>query len=182
MSNLSELTGTYAIDAAHSSLSFVARHAMVAKVRGSFEKFEGTANLDGQNPDNSSVRVTIDPASVDTRSSDRDAHLASPDFFDVAQHPSWHFESTGVKVTGDDTFDVAGNLTIKGVTQPVTIPFEYTGSATDPFGNQRAGFEGEITVNRKDFGLTWNAALETGGVLVSEKVKLELEISAIKQA
>ena len=182
MTTLSDLNGTYTIDAAHSSLSFVARHAMITKVRGSFQKFEGTATLDGQNPDGSSVQVTIDPASVDTRSADRDAHLASPDFFDVAQHPSWHFQSTGVKVTGDNTFDVAGDLTIQGASQPVTIPFEYTGSATDPFGNQRAGFEGELDVNRKDFGLTWNAALETGGVLVSEKVKLVLEVSAIKQA
>ncbi|OYO24125.1 polyisoprenoid-binding protein [Enemella dayhoffiae] len=182
VTSLTDLQGSYALDPSHSSVSFVARHAMITKVRGYFPNFSGTAQLDGQNPAASSVQVEIDVNSVDTRSADRDGHLRSGDFFDVEKYPTWTFRSTDVKVTGGNEFEVTGDLTIKDVTRPVTIPFEFTGAALDPFGNQRAGFEGEVDVNRKDFGLTWNAALETGGVLVSEKVKLVFEISAIKQA
>jgi polyisoprenoid-binding protein YceI len=125
--------------------------------------------------------VTIQAASVSTGSPDRDGHLKSADFFDVEQFPTWSFTSTDV-VRDGATWAITGDLTIKDVTKSVTIDFEETGSATDPFGNQRVGFEGEVTVNRKDWGLTWNAALETGGVLVSEKVKLEFDLSAIKTA
>ncbi len=175
---LKELNGTYVLDASHTNLSFVTRHAMVTKVRGSFEEFEGTAVL-GETP---TLDVTIQVASVNTRSADRDAHLRSADFFDVENFPTMTFRGTSWEITGEDTFDITGDLTIKDVTRTLTIPFEYTGEATDPFGNLRVGFEGKTQVIRKDFGLTWNAALETGGVLVSDKVTLEFDVSAIKQA
>jgi len=149
---------------------------MVTKVRGSFNDFTGTAEVA-----NGSATITVDinAASVDTRSADRDGHLQSPDFFDVAAFPKLTFASTSVKDSGSDKIVVEGNLTIKDVTKPITIEFEFTGTATDPFGNARFGFEGAAEINRKDFGLTWNAALETGGILVSENIKLEFEISAI---
>jgi len=177
---LTELTGTYTLDPAHSRIGFVARHAMVTKVRGSFDEFAGTAVLDGANPANSRVEVTIEAASIDTRNAQRDEHLRGNDFLAMQEYPKITFVSTGVRQAGDTTFEVTGDLTIKGVTNPVTIPFSFEGAAKDPFGNLRVGFEGSVTINRKDFGITWNAALETGGVLVSEKVTLEFEVSAIK--
>jgi polyisoprenoid-binding protein YceI len=176
-----QLTGNYTLDPAHSRIGFVARHAMVTKVRGAFNEFTGTAHLDGDNPGNSSVQLTIQATSIDTRNADRDAHLRSNDFLQMDQYPEITFTSTQVTRTGD-TFEVTGDLTIKGVTQSITVPLHYEGMAADPFGNTRIGFEGSTTINRKDFGVTWNAALETGGVLVGEKVVLEFEISAIKQA
>ncbi|GAB2647870.1 YceI family protein [Kribbella swartbergensis] len=179
-SEYAALTGDYTIDTAHSRVGFVARHAMVTKVRGSFNEFEGTIHLDGENPENSSGRVTIQAKSIDTRNSQRDEHLRSNDFLDMDNHPELTFVSTSVKQNDETTFTVVGDLTVRGVTKSVEIPFEYTGSATDPFGNQRVGLEGSVVINRKDFGVNWNAALETGGVLVSEKVTLEIEISAIK--
>jgi polyisoprenoid-binding protein YceI len=176
-----DIAGDYVLDVAHSRLGFTARHAMVTKVRGHFGGFDGKAHVDTANPAASSVELTIDPASISTGSPDRDAHLRSADFFDVERFPTWTFRSTEVARDGE-TWTITGDLTIKDVTKPVTIEFEQTGSAVDPFGNTRVGFEGELTVNRTDWGLTWNAALETGGVLVSEKVKLEFDISAIKSA
>ncbi|EHR51761.1 hypothetical protein SacmaDRAFT_3547 [Saccharomonospora marina XMU15] len=176
------LTGDYVIDPAHSRFGFVARHAMVTKVRGAFNEFEGSARLDGENPANSSAELTIKAASIDTRNADRDEHLRSNDFLAMAEHPEITFRSTEIIRTGEDAFDVAGELTVKGVTRPVTIPLSFEGQAVDPFGNSRIGFEGSTTINRKDFGVTWNAALETGGVLVSDKVVLEFEISAVKQS
>ena len=178
---LSDLTGTYTLDPAHTRIGFVARHAMVTKVRGAFNEFEGTATLDGANPAASHVEVTINAASIDTRNAQRDEHLRSNDFLAMQEHPKITFSSTGVRQVDDTTFEVTGDLTIKGVTNPVTIPFTFEGAAKDPFGNQRAGFEGSVTINRKDYGVTWNAALEGGGVLVSDKVTLEFEVSAIKQ-
>lgn len=178
---IADITGDYTIDPSHSTLGFVARHAMVTKVRGQFNGFEGTAHVDAADPAQSRVDLTIEVASVDTRSADRDGHLKSGDFFDAETYPNIRFVSTDVKRDGSE-WAVTGDLTIKDVTKSVTIPFEETGSAQDPFGNVRVGFEGATTVNRKDFGLTWNAALETGGVLVSEKIKLEFDISAIKSA
>ena len=178
---LTDISGDYTLDVAHSRLGFVARHAVVTKVRGQFTDWNATAHIDSANPANSSVTVTINAASVSTGTPDRDGHLTSPDFFDVAQFPEWKFVSTEVSRDGDE-WTITGDLTIKDVTKPVTIEFEETGSAKDPFGNIRVGFEGDVTVNRKDWGLTWNAALETGGVLVSEKIKLEFDISAIKNA
>jgi polyisoprenoid-binding protein YceI len=179
---LTELTGTYTLDPAHTRIGFVARHAMVTKVRGSFDEFAGTAVLDGANPANSRVEVTIEAASIDTRNAQRDEHLRSNDFLAMQEYPKITFASTGVRQAGETTFEVTGDLTIKGVANEITIPFEFEGSAKDPFGNQRVGFEGSVTINRRDYGVTWNAALEGGGVLVSDKVTLEFEISAIKNA
>ncbi|NIJ11469.1 polyisoprenoid-binding protein YceI [Saccharomonospora amisosensis] len=175
------LTGDYVIDPAHSRFGFVARHAMVTKVRGAFNEFEGSARVDGENPANSSAELTIKAASIDTRNADRDEHLRSNDFLAMAEHPEITFRSTEITHTGEDTFDVTGELTVRGVTRSVTIPLSFEGQAVDPFGNSRIGFEGSTTINRRDFGVTWNAALETGGVLVSDKVVLEFEISAVKQ-
>jgi polyisoprenoid-binding protein YceI len=179
--SLHELNGTYTIDPAHSRLGFSARHAMVTKVRGAFNEVTGTATT-GPNLEGAAIEIDVEAASVDTRQADRDAHLKSADFFDAENHPAITFRSTEVTAVDDDTLRVSGELTIKEVTQPVTVDFEFAGSAQDPFGNTRVGFEGATTVNRKDFGLTWNAALETGGFLVSEKVTLEFEVSAIKAA
>jgi polyisoprenoid-binding protein YceI len=176
------LTGDYTIDTSHSRAGFVARHAMVTKVRGSFNEWEGSAHIDGENPANSSVKVTIQAKSIDTRNSQRDDHLRSNDFFSMDEHPEITFVSTAVEPKGDNVFAVTGDLSIKGITKPVTIDFEYTGTATDPFGNVRVGFEGAVAINRKDWNVTWNAALEGGGVLVSEKVTLEIEVSAVKNA
>jgi polyisoprenoid-binding protein YceI len=177
-----ELSGTYTLDPAHTRIGFVARHAMVTKVRGAFNEFEGSAVIDGANPANSHVEVTINAASIDTRSAQRDEHLRSNDFLAMQEYPQITFASTGVRPVDDTTFEVTGDLTIKGVTNPITIPFSFEGAAKDPFGNQRVGFEGAVTINRKDYGITWNATLETGGVLVSDKVTLEFEVSAVKNA
>src|SRR3954469_6728347 len=179
--NLDQLTGSYTIDPAHTRIGFVARHAMVTKVRGSFNEFTGSAVLDGANPANSTATVTIQAASIDTRNAQRDEHLRSNDFLALETYPEITFVSTGVERTDDSEFALTGDLTIKGVTNSVTIPFTFEGAATDPFGNVRVGFEGSVAINRKDYGVTWNAALETGGVLVSEKIVLEFEVSAIKQ-
>lgn len=172
--------GTYAIDASHSEVGFVARHAMVTKVRGRFTEVEGSITF-ADSVEASSANATIAAASVTTGSEQRDGHLQSPDFFDVATYPSITFASTAVRAEGGE-FVLEGDLTIKDVTKRVTVPVEFEGTATDPFGNQRAGFSAAFDVDREDWGLTWNAALETGGVLVSKKVKLQLDISAIKQA
>ena len=173
-------TGTYALDPSHSRIGFVARHAMVTKVRGSFNEFEGSGYFDAENPANSHLQLSIQAASIDTRNADRDGHLRSNDFFDMENYPQITFTSTGVEQVDAESYRVTGDLTIKGVTKPVTVDFEYTGTAVDPYGNTRIGFEGTTTVNRKDWGVSWNAALEAGGVLVSEKVTLEFEVSAIR--
>ena len=181
MTTLTTINGSYALDPSHSQLGFVARHAMVTKVRGAFTEFQGTASGNGADPSSAQVNVTIDASSFTSRNEQRDGHVKSADFLDVENFPTITFTSTSVKADGSD-WVVSGDLTIKGVTQQVTIPFEFQGEATDPFGNSRIGFEGRTTISRKDFGLTWNAALETGGVLVSDDITLELEISAIKAA
>lgn len=177
MSVLSALpAGTFTIDPTHSRIGFSARHAMVTKVRGSFNEYSGSGTIaDG----GGTLSVNIVVGSIDTRNADRDGHLQSPDFFDAAAFPTITFSSTSIKDVGDEKVVVDGNLTIRDVTKPISIEFEYTGTAIDPYGNARFGFEGAAEINRKDFGLTWNAALETGGLLVSETVKLEFEISAI---
>lgn len=176
------LTGTYAIDAAHSRLGFVARHAMVTKVRGSFNDFEGTAVLDGSDPSKSSVTVVARVASIDTRNEQRDNHLRTNEFFDAERFPELSFTSTSITHVDGDDFEVVGDLSIKGVTRSVTFPIEFQGAATDPFGNDRIGFEGSTQILRSDYGVSFNASLETGGVLVSDKVTIELEISAVKSA
>lgn len=175
-------SGTYTIDPTHSRIGFVARHAMVTKVRGSFNEFAGTGTFDAANPTGATLRLTIKASSIDTRNADRDAHLRTNDFFDMDNHPEITFESTNVEQTDDDEYRVTGDLTIKGVTKPVTIDFDFDGSAVDPYGNTRIGLEGRTTVNRRDWGLNWNAPLDTGGVLVSEKITLEFEVSAIRTA
>jgi polyisoprenoid-binding protein YceI len=180
--DLTTLTGTYRFDTAHSRLGFVARHAMVTKVRGAFNEFEGTATIDGADPSKSSAAVTIQVASIDTRNAQRDEHLRNNDFLDADNHPTISFTSTGVERSDGLTFDVTGDLTIRGTTKSITFPLEFTGAVTDPFGNERIGFDGSVVINRKDWGVNWNAALEAGGVLVSEKVTLEFEISAVKEA
>ena len=181
MTDFSAYQGTWTIDPSHSRLGFVARHAMVTKVRGQFDEYAGTLVVDAANPSASTANVTVQLASVNTASPDRDAHLRSADFFDVENNKEMTFASTGVKQDGDE-FTMLGDLTIKGVTRPVELELEPTGVATDPFGNVRAGFEGETEISRKDFGLTWNVALEAGGVLVSDKIKIQLDVSAIKSA
>jgi polyisoprenoid-binding protein YceI len=178
---IAELSGDYVVDPSHSRIGFVARHAMVTKVRGAFNDFEGKGTFDAADPSRSHLEVTIQAASIDTRNADRDGHLRGNDFFDMENHPTIRFVSTGFEQVNDETFRVTGDLTIKGVTKPVTFDLEYTGTAIDPWGNRRVGLEGNVTVNRKDWGVNWNAALEAGGVLVSEKVVLEFEISALQQ-
>ncbi|WP_445257788.1 YceI family protein [Nocardioides aurantiacus] len=180
--HLADISGEYVIDASHSRIGFSARHAMVTTVRGSFGDFEGTAHVDTANPSASSARLVIKTASIDTGSADRDGHLRSGDFFDADVNPEITFTTTQVERVEDDVWRLTGDLVMKGVSKSVAIDFESTGSAVDPFGNTRIGFEGSTSINRKDWGLTWNAALETGGVLVSEKIKLEFDVSAIKSA
>ena len=177
-----DLSGEYAIDPTHSRIGFVARHAMVTKVRGAFNAFDGKARLDFADPAASTAELTIDVASVDTRQAQRDEHLRTNDFFDIATYPTISFTGTAVEQVDDTTYRLTGDLTIKGVTRPVVVDFDYTGAAKDPYGNTRLGFEGRATINRSDFGVTFNAALETGGVLVSEKITLEFDISAVKAA
>ncbi|MFJ9941775.1 YceI family protein [Streptomyces erythrochromogenes] len=179
---LAALTGGYVIDPAHSSIGFTVRHAMVTNVRGSFADHEGTLHLDGSNPARSTASIDVKIASVDTGIADRDGHLRSGDFFDAETFPLMAFRSTEAAFLGGDTYRITGDLTIKDVTRPLSIDLEFNGSATDPYGNQRVGFEGSADILRSDWGLTWNAALETGGVVVSDKVKLTFDISAIKQA
>ncbi|MCW2657637.1 MAG: polyisoprenoid-binding protein [Jatrophihabitans sp.] len=180
--DFSSLTGTYTLDSVHSRLGFVARHAMVTKVRGSFNEFEGSAVVDGTDPSKSSVNITIQVASVDTRNGQRDGHLRTNDFLDIEQFPEITFKSTSITHEGGNDFQVTGDLTIKDVTKSIVIPLEYQGAATDPMGNQRIGLEGSTQIVRSDYGITYNAALEAGGVLVSDKITLEFEISAIKTA
>jgi polyisoprenoid-binding protein YceI len=175
-----ELTGDYEIDPGHSRLGFVARHAMVTKVRGSFEKFQGRAHLDFADPRKSSAELTVDVASIDTGNVERDGHLRTNDFFDAPNYPQLTFRSTSVEPLGENHHRMVGDLTLKGRTRPVTIDWEYLGAAKDPFGNLRVGFSGRSTINRKEWGVEWNAPLETGGMLVSDKVQLELDVSAVK--
>jgi polyisoprenoid-binding protein YceI len=176
------LTGSYVLDPTHTRLGFTVRHAMVSKVRGAFEQLEGSAVLDFEDPSRSTATVTFQIASINTGQAQRDEHLRTNDFFDAASYPTGTFVSESVQVLDDTTFEMLGGLTLKGVTKPVTITWEHTGTATDPYGNLRAGFEGRATINRKDWGITYNAALETGGVLISDKIQLELDVEAVKSA
>ena len=168
----------YAIDAAHSEASFSVRH-LITKVRGRFEDFAGTIAFDEAAPANSTVTFTIQAASIDTNQKDRDAHLRSGDFFDVEQFPTISFVSTGITADGDDVYEVTGDFTVRDVTRRITLPVSLLGKATDPWGNERIAFEAEYTLNRKDYGLNWNAALETGGFLVGDDVKITLSVQAV---
>ncbi|MCY0921303.1 MULTISPECIES: YceI family protein [unclassified Streptomyces] len=179
---LAALTGDYVIDPAHSSIGFTVRHAMVTNVRGSFADHEGSLHLDGADPSRSTAAIDVKITSVDTGIADRDGHLRGGDFFDAETFPLMTFRSTGAAQLGGDAYRITGDLTIKDVTRPLSIDLGFNGSATDVYGNERVGFEGSAEILRSDWGLTWNAALETGGVMVSDKVKLTFDISAIKQA
>lgn len=174
------LSGTYLLDPAHTRLGFVARHAMVTKVRGQFTDFSGTLRIDADDPTRSSAEVSIQAASVATGNPDRDNHLRTNDFFDAPTYPTWTFKSTKAEQVGEDTYRLTGDLTIKDVTRPVTLDFEFTGAAKDPWGNTRLGFEGRTTINRKDWGVEFNVALEAGGVLVSDKITVEIDVAAVK--
>ncbi|MGX1133371.1 polyisoprenoid-binding protein YceI [Streptomyces glaucescens] len=180
--DLATLTGDYTIDPAHTTIGFVARHAMVTNVKGKFLDFDGSLHLDGSEPSNSTATIDVRMDSIDTGNADRDGHLKSADFFRTDEFPAMTFRSTKAESLGGDDYRITGDLSILGVTKPVTIDLEFNGAAKDPFGNERVGFEGKATILRSEWGLTWNAALETGGFLVSDKIKLNFDISAIKNA
>ena len=170
--------GAYAIDPAHTSVEFVGRHLMITKVRGRFPAVSGTITIE-DDPERSHVEVEVHVASIDTGNADRDAHLRSADFFDVDTHPTMTFRSTGVEARDDRTWAVAGDLTVRGVTLPVTLQVDFDGAGTSPIGDERISFSAATEVDREDWGLTWNMALETGGVLVGKKVRIELNVQAV---
>ena len=176
----STLTGDYDLDPAHSRIGFAAKHAMVSTVRGHFTNWTGTVHLDEDTIANSSASITIQADSVTTGNDDRDAHVRAEDFFHVEKHPEITFVSTGAEQKSDDEFVLHGELTIKATTKPVSITFEKTGEGDDPWGNFRVGFEGKTTINRSDFGVSFNMPLG-GGVVVSEKVQLEFDIAAVRR-
>ncbi|MCX4883784.1 MULTISPECIES: YceI family protein [unclassified Streptomyces] len=180
--DLTALTGDYSIDAAHSTIGFTVRHAMVTNVKGKFLDFSGSLHLDGSAPAASKASLDVKMESIDTGSADRDGHLKSADFFKTEEFPTMTFRSTSAESLGGDDYRITGDLEILGTTRPITIDLEFNGAAKDPFGNERVGFEGKAEILRSEWGLTWNAALETGGVLVSDKIKLNFDISAIKNA
>lgn len=174
---------TWTLDGAHSQVEFSVKHMMFTTVRGLFTKVKGTIHLDAETPEESSVEVTIDAASLDTRVEDRDNHLRSGDFFDVETYPTLTFRSRGVEgsLSGPgDTFRIVGDLTIRDVTREVTLEARFEGTGADPWGGTRAGFSAETSIDRRDFGLTWNQALETGGVLVGHEVRIDLQIQAVQ--
>ncbi|MCX3059870.1 YceI family protein [Streptomyces beihaiensis] len=180
--DLGALSGEYTIDPAHTTLGFTARHAMVTNVKGQFDDFTGSLHLDGTDPSKSTASFDVQMASIDTGNPDRDGHLKSADFFKIDEFPTMTFRSTSVEPLGGDDYRVTGDLTIVGTTRPITIDLEFNGHAKDPFGNERVGFEGKAEIRRSEWGVTWNTALETGGVLVSDKIKLTFDISAIKDS
>jgi polyisoprenoid-binding protein YceI len=172
-------TGTWSIDPSHSEVGFTVRHLGISKTRGRFGTFSGDIVV-ADRPEDSRATVTIDPASVDTKDAGRDEHLRGSDFFAVDEHPQWTFVATGVEAAGE-RWRVTGDLTVRGVTRPVVLDTEVTGLVTDPWGNDRVGFVASTEVNREDFVLTWNAALEAGGFLVGKTVKIDLEVEAVLQ-
>ncbi|MFF4256052.1 YceI family protein [Streptomyces sp. NPDC001663] len=180
--DLTALTGDYTIDTAHSAIGFTVRHAMVTNVKGKFVDFSGSLHLDGGDPSKSGASIDVKMESIDTGSADRDGHLKSADFFKIEEFPTMTFRSTSAESLGGDDYRITGDLTILGTTKPLSIDLEFNGAAKDPFGNERVGFEGKAEILRSEWGLTWNAALETGGVLVSDKIKLNFDISAIRNA
>ena len=181
-SAVTDVTGDYTVDVEHTRIGIRARHAMVTTVRGSFSDFEGAAHLDMADPPQSMVAMRIKTATIDTGVADRDAHLRSADFLDVERYPEILFESTDVEQLDDDLFRVTGDLTIRDITRAVSVDFALTGSAQDPWGNLRVGFEGALAIKRSDWGLVWNTALDTGGVLVSDRIQIEFDVSAIRMA
>jgi polyisoprenoid-binding protein YceI len=175
-------TATWNIDVAHSAIHFFVRHMVISKVHGRFAKWAGTVQLDEQDPTRSTVEVRIDAASIDTQVADRDAHLRSADFLDAEKHPKLTYRSRRVEVVSKDRLRVVGDLTIRGVSREVVLDVEHGGQGKDPWGNQRIGFTASTSINRKEYGLVWNQALETGGVLVADRVDIEIELQAIRQA
>jgi polyisoprenoid-binding protein YceI len=175
------LPGTFTIDASHSRIGFVAKHLMVAKVRGSFEQYEGTLTF-AEDPLQSSAEVTIQAASITTGDQGRDEHLRTGDFLLVEEHPTLSFRTSSLKSKGEGEFVAAGDLTIRGVTKPVELDIEWGGVVTDPWGNERVVLSATTEIDREEFGVSWNQALETGGVLVGRKVKLEIEVEAVRNA
>lgn len=172
----------WAVDASHSSIDFSIRHMMIAKVKGTFHTFEAAIEADPTDLTTANISVSVDLGSIDTRNKDRDGHLQSADFFDVENNPKMTFQSTKITKTGDGEYDVVGDLNLHGVTKSETISVTFEGAGKDPWGNEKVGFSGHGIIKRSDFGLTYNAALETGGVLIADEVKISLEIEAVKQA
>ena len=176
-----DLSGDWDLDPAHTRVGFSAKHAMVTNVRGAFNEVSGSLHVDFDDTAKSAAEIVLQVASVDTRNPKRDEHLRSADFFDAEQWPEIVFRSTRIEEVGDNALVVSGDLTIRDVTKPITIPLEFTGAQNDAYGELRAGFEGTRRIDRREFGLEWNMALDSGGWLVSEKITLEFEISAIKR-
>lgn len=172
---------SWQIDPAHSEINFTVRHMMISNVRGSFEKFSGTVDFDEENPANSTVDVRIDAASINTREEKRDAHLRSPDFLDGKRYPTLTFKSTRVEPQDKTHARLYGDLTIKGISRPVVLDVEYAGMSKSPWGTTSAGFNATTRISRKDWGLEWNVALETGGWLVGDEIKIDLELELVKQ-
>lgn len=170
----------WALDTAHSSVDFSVRHMMIAKVKGSFKSFNATIEADPTDLTTATIEFTVDLSSVDTRNEDRDNHLRSADFFDVENNPTMTFKATNIVKTGEGEYDVTGDLTLRGVTRPETFAVSFEGTGKDPWGNEKVGFNAEGKIKRSEYGLTWNAALETGGVLVGDEIKVALEIQAAK--
>jgi polyisoprenoid-binding protein YceI len=175
-------TSTWKLDAAHSSVGFSIRHMVVSKVRGRFTKFTGSLSLDEGALDRSTVEATIDASSIDTGTAQRDTHLRSADFFDVERFPEIRFRSTRIEALGGEHYRVVGDLAIRDVTREVALDVEYAGRGTDPWGNERVAFAAKTAIDRKDFGLGWNQVLEAGGVLVGDRVEIELDVQAVKAA
>ncbi len=175
-------TERWEIDSSHSGIHFSVRHLVIAKVRGQFGRWSGTVLVPDGDLQRATVDVKIDASSIDTGVADRDAHLKSADFFDVATYPEITFRTDRVEPHGDDRFRLIGQLTLKGVTRPVAFEVDAHGKAADPWGNQRAAFTAKASIDRRDFGLTWNQALETGGVVVGERVDIEVDLEAVRQA
>lgn len=172
----------WVVDATHSSIDFSIRHMMIAKVKGTFHNFEAQIEADPADLTTADITVAVDLNSIDTRNTDRDAHLRSADFFDIENNPKMTFQTTQIVKTGDGEYDVTGNLTLHGVTRPETFSVTFEGAGKDPWGNEKAGFSATGSIKRSDYGLTYNAALETGGVLIGDEVKISIEIEASKQA
>ncbi|WP_420631267.1 YceI family protein [Candidatus Leptofilum sp.] len=173
---------SWQIDFSHSHIYFTVRHMMISKVRGGFEKFGGSVNFDEENPANTTINVEVDLSSINTREEQRDGHLKSPDFFDVANYPTMKFIGTRVEQIDDNNGRLYGQLTIKDITKEIVLDVDYAGIAKSPWGTESAGFSASGSLNRKDWGLTWNQTLETGGVLVGDKINIEIELELVKQA
>lgn len=168
------------VDATHSSVDFTIKHMMIAKVKGAFHEFSAEIDADPSDLTTANIQFNISLASIDTRNADRDNHLRTGDFFDIENHPNLTFQSTGVAKTGDGEYDVTGNVTLRGVTRPETFHISYEGTGKDPWGNEKVGFSGKGSLKRSDFGLSYNAVLETGGVLIGDEVKFTIELEAVK--